>query len=151
MLRGANLVPTLLVGVVLKEELESTNTIPPNIAEKIRMVVPQHESSFKQALNGNVKIAFGTDAGSGASKHGTNAREFELMVKYGTDNEEAIVAATINAADLLGMSNKIGSIEEGKYADIIAVEYDPLKDISVLKTVQFVMKEGKIIKNIDQN
>ena len=145
---GAYLVPTLLIGVVLKEELESKNTTPPNIAEKIRMVVPQHEIAFKKALKGNVRIAFGTDATQGICNHGTNAREFELMVLYGMQNEDAIVAATINAADLLGMSNKIGTIEAGKYADIIAVEGNPLEDISVLKNVQFVMKEGAIIKNI---
>jgi imidazolonepropionase-like amidohydrolase len=102
------------------------------------------EASFKRALKGGVNIAFGTD--SGVSKHGTNAREFELMVKYGMSEADAIVSATKNAAELLGMENQIGTIEVGKWADIVAVSGNPLKDISLLKNVEFVMKEGKVFK-----
>ena len=142
---NAYLVPTLLAGVWLSEEMEINKNIPPAILEKIKQVVPVVEESFKRALKGKVNIAFGTD--SGVSKHGTNAREFVLMVKYGMDSEEAIKSATINAAELLGMYDKIGSIENGKIADIIAVDGDPLKDISVLQNVQFVMKSGVIFKN----
>ena len=142
---NAYLVPTLLAGVSLSEEMEVNDKIPPAILQKIIQVIPVVEASFKRALNGNVKIAFGTD--SGVSKHGTNAREFELMVKYGMDNEEAIKSATINAADLLDMSNQIGTIEKGKIADIIAVDGDPLQDIKLLQDVQFVMKEGTVYKN----
>ena len=142
---NAYLVPTLLAGVWLSEEMEINKNIPPAILEKIKQVVPVVEESFKRALKGKVNIAFGTD--SGVSKHGTNAREFVLMVKYGMDSEETIKSATINAAELLGMYDKIGSIENGKIADIIAVDGDPLKDISVLQNVQFVMKSGVIFKN----
>ena len=78
-----------------------------------------------------MKIAFGTDAG--VSKHGRNADEFELMVKHGMPPAEAIKAATVNAADLLGLSSEIGTIEPGKRADIIAVAGDPLTDVTVLK------------------
>ena len=141
----AYLVPTLMAGVSLSEEMEINDKISSHIAEKIKQVVPVVEKSFKLALSGGVKIAFGTD--SGVSKHGTNAREFELMIKYGMSNSEAIKAATINAADLLDMKDKIGSIEIGKFADIIAVEEDPLTNISTLLNVQFVMKEGTIFKN----
>lgn len=141
----AYLVPTLLAGVHMSEEMEVNKNIPPAIVTKIKQVVPAVEASFKRALKGNVNIAFGTD--SGVSKHGTNAREFELMVNYGMNNEEAIKTATINASELLGMSNQIGTIEAGKSADIIAVEGDPLSDITILKNVQFVMKEGKVYKN----
>ena len=91
-----------------------------------------------------MKIAFGTDAG--VSKHGRNADEFELMVKYGMTPATAIQAATVNAADLLGLADQTGSLEPGKSADIIAVQGDPLKDVTVLKKVAFVMKEGKVYK-----
>ena len=92
-----------------------------------------------------MKIAFGTDAG--VSKHGRNADEFELMVKHGMPPVEAIKAATVNAADLLGLSSEIGTIEPGKSADIIAVAGDPLTDVTVLKTVSFVMARGDVVKN----
>lgn len=141
---GAYLVPTLLAGVSVIEGLSGNNTIPPAIVEKARNVAPIVEASFKRALNGNVKIAFGTDCG--VAKHGDNAREFQLMVKYGMKNEAALKSATVNAADLLGMYDKIGSLEVGKYADIIAVEGNPLLDINAMFKVQFVMKEGDIIK-----
>ncbi|MEJ2113097.1 MAG: amidohydrolase family protein [Flavobacteriaceae bacterium] len=142
---GAYLVPTLLAGVSVTEELDVNKNIPPNIAEKIRQVGPVVEASFKRALNGNVKIAFGTD--SGVSKHGTNAREFELMVNYGMDENEAIKAATVTASEVLGMSDKIGTIEKGKIADIISVNGNPLEDISTLKEILFVMKEGAVYKH----
>jgi len=142
---NAYLVPTLLAGVHMGEESEINDQIPPFIVDKINQVIPVVEESFRRAVKGNVKIAFGTD--SGVSKHGTNAREFELMVKYGMSPEESIKSATVNAADLLGMYDKIGSIEKGKIADIIAVDDDPLTDISILLEVQFVMKSGIIIKN----
>lgn len=142
---GAYLVPTLLAGVSVTEELEVNKNIPPAIADKIRQVGPVVEASFKRALLGNVKIAFGTD--SGVSKHGTNAREFEIMVKYGMDENEALKSATITASEVLGLSNKIGTIETGKIADIISVKGNPLEDISVLKDVLFVMKEGIVYKN----
>jgi len=141
---GAYLVPTLLAGVSVKEELETNNKIPPAIVEKIRQVAPVVEASFKRALNGGVKIAFGTD--SGVSKHGLNAREFELMVQYGMDENDAIKSATITAAEVLGMSNQLGTIEQGKIADIVAVDDNPLQNISVLKDIRFVMKEGTVYK-----
>ncbi|MFC7358497.1 amidohydrolase family protein [Jejudonia soesokkakensis] len=141
---GAYLVPTLLAGVSVKEELEVNDKIPPAIAAKIRQVAPVVEASFKRALKGGVKIAFGTD--SGVSKHGLNAREFELMVQYGMDENDAIKSATITAAEVLGMSNQLGTIENGKIADIVAVDGNPLQNISLLKDVKFVMKEGVVYK-----
>jgi len=92
-----------------------------------------------------VKIAFGTD--SGVSKHGRNADEFELMVKHGMPAGEAIKAATVNAADLLGLSAEAGTLEPGKRADLIAVSGDPLADVTVLKRVGFVMKDGQVFKD----
>ena len=91
-----------------------------------------------------MKIAFGTDAG--VSKHGRNADEFELMVKFGMPPAEALKAATVNAADLLGLGQEIGTIEPGKSADIIAVDGDPLVDVGVLKNVGFVMARGDVVK-----
>ena len=88
-----------------------------------------------------VKIAFGTDAG--VSKHGRNADEFELMVKFGMTPAAALQAATVNAAELLGLQAEIGTLEPGKRADLIAVDGDPLVDVTVLKRVPFVMKDGR--------
>jgi imidazolonepropionase-like amidohydrolase len=141
---GAYLVPTLLAGVAVIEGLSTSNTMPPAIVDKARRVAPIVEASFKRALNGNVKIAFGTDCGVG--KHGDNAREFQIMVQYGMKNEAALRSATVNAADLLGMYDKIGSIEVGKIADIIAIDGNPLEDINAMTQVHFVMKEGDIMK-----
>ena len=93
-----------------------------------------------------MKIAFGTDAG--VSKHGRNADEFELMVKHGMTPATAIQAATVNAADLLGLAQEIGTIEAGKAADIIAVSGNPLQDVTVLKNVGFVMKGGEVHKDV---
>lgn len=141
---GAYLVPTLLAGVSVTEELKTNKNIPPAIADKILQVGPVVEASFKRALKGHVKIAFGTD--SGVSIHGTNAREFELMVKYGMSENDAIKSATITASELLGMSDKLGTITTGKIADIIAVDENPLTNISILMHVTFVMKEGQVFK-----
>ncbi|MBO6622078.1 MAG: amidohydrolase family protein [Balneola sp.] len=138
------LVPTLLAGISVRDELVVNDQIPPAIVDKINTVVPVVEASFKRALKGGVNIAFGTD--SGVSKHGENAREFEIMVDYGMSESHAIKTATLNAAELLGMKDQIGSIEEGKSADIIAVDKNPLDDISELKNVTFVMKSGVIYK-----
>jgi imidazolonepropionase-like amidohydrolase len=138
------LVPTLLAGISVRDELSVNDQIPPAIVDKINTVVPVVEASFKRALKGGVKIAFGTD--SGVSKHGENAREFEIMVDYGMSESHAIKTATLNAAELLGLKDQIGSIEEGKSADIIAVDKNPLEDISELKNITFVMKSGVIYK-----
>jgi len=91
-----------------------------------------------------VKMAFGTDAG--VCPYGTSAKQFAFMVKYGMTPMQAIQAATTNAADLLGHSKEVGSIKPGKYADVIAVSSDPLRDISVLEHVDFVMKDGEVYK-----
>jgi len=141
---GAWLVPTLLAGVSVLEELEINSQIPIAIQDKIRLVGPAVEEAFKRALAGGVNIAFGTD--SGVSKHGQNGREFELMVAYGMDELAAIRSATVSTAELLGMSASIGTIEEGKMADIVAVKGDPTSDISLLRNIQFVMKEGTVYK-----
>lgn len=138
------LVPTLLAGVSVRDEVLINDQIPPAIVDKINTVVPVVEASFKRALKGGVNIAFGTD--SGVSKHGENAREFEIMVDYGMEEDHAIKSATLNAAELLGMKDQLGSIEKGKFADIIAVDNNPLENISELKKITFVMKNGVVYK-----
>jgi len=113
--------------------------------EKERMVGQQSREGFRKAAQAGVKIAFGTDAG--VYPHGGNAKQFAYMVKYGLTPIEAIQSATVNAADLLGWSDRVGCIEPGKFADLIVVEGDPLKDITVLERIKFVMKGGQIVKN----
>ena len=98
----------------------------------------------KRAHEAGVKIAFGTD--TGVSKHGDNAREFALLVSAGLTPMEAIRTATVACADNLGKSDKLGSIEPGKYGDLVAVKGDPLTDITELEDIDFVMKEGVAYK-----
>lgn len=104
-----------------------------------------HEASFRKALAAGVKIAFGTDAGP--FPHGTQAKEFEYLTKFGMSPLAAIQSATINAAELLGWSDRVGAIEPGKFADVIAVEGNPLDDVTQLERVKFVMKGGQIVRN----
>jgi imidazolonepropionase-like amidohydrolase len=118
---------------------------PEKMIEKERRIGRLQRESFRRAVEAGVKIAYGTDAG--VYPHGWNAKQFAYMVKWGQTPMQAIQAATVNAADLLGWGDRIGSIEPGKLADIIAVEGDPLKDVSVLEKVSFVMKEGVVYKD----
>ena len=101
--------------------------------------------SFRKAVRAGAKMTFGTDAG--VCPYGTSGKQFEFMVRYGMTPMQAIQAATSNAADLLGHSSEIGSIKPGKLADLVAVSGDPLKDISLLENVEFVMKDGKVYKS----
>jgi imidazolonepropionase-like amidohydrolase len=100
--------------------------------------------NFRKAVQAGVKIAFGTDAG--VYPHGDNARQFAFQVRYGQTPMQAIQSATINAADLLGHKEDVGSIAPGKFSDLVAVQGDPLTDVSVLEHVKFVMKGGKVYK-----
>jgi imidazolonepropionase-like amidohydrolase len=104
-----------------------------------------HEPSFRKALAAGVKIAFGTDAGP--FPHGTQAIEFEYLTKFGMSPLAAIQAATIHAAELMGWSDRVGAVEPGKFADLIAVESNPLDDITQLEHVKFVMKGGQVVRN----
>lgn len=118
---------------------------PQKIIDKEKLVGKAQRLSFQRAVKAGVKISFGTDAG--VYPHGWNARQFKYMVKFGLTPMQAIQAATINASDLLGWKNKVGSIAPGKYADLIAVKNDPLADITTLEHVQFVMKGGEVYKD----
>ena len=142
---GAYYVPTLsTVNGYLERIARDPNAYLPEVRAKIDWRISITGKALQQAYRRGVKIAFGTDAG--VSKHGRNADEFELMVKHGMPPAEAIKAATVNAADLLGIAREAGSIEPGKRADVIAVAGDPLSDVTVLKRVSFVMKDGKVYK-----
>jgi len=143
---GAYYVPTLsTVNGYLERIAKDPNAYPPAVRAKIDWRIGITGKALEKAVPAGVKIAFGTDAG--VSKHGRNADEFELLVKHGMTPMQAIAAATVNAADLLGLAKEVGSIEPGKSADIIAVSGDPLKDVRVLKSVGFVMRAGVVHKH----
>lgn len=120
------------------------NCEPADFLEHDRELGELHRRNFTKALRAGAKMSFGTDAG--VCPHGINARQFAFMVKYGMTPLQAIQSATASAADLLGKSDLLGSVQPGKYADIIAVSGNPLEDIRILENVKFVMKEGKIYK-----
>lgn len=118
---------------------------PEKIIEKEKKVGLTQRQNFQRAVKAGVKIAFGTDAG--VYPHGWNAKQFAHMVRWGLTPMQAIQSATVNAADLLGWSDRVGSIEPGRFADIIAVTGDPLADVTVLERVGFVMKGGQVVKD----
>jgi imidazolonepropionase-like amidohydrolase len=117
---------------------------PDKILEKERSIGKLQRENFQKAVRAGVKIAFGTDAG--VYPHGWNAKQFAHMVRWGQTPMQSIQAATVNAAELLGWSDRIGRIAPGYLADIIAVDGDPLADVTKLETVGFVMKDGVVVK-----
>lgn len=141
---NATLIPTLIAGAEVTKWAQQENFLPPASAKKALQVGPQLQKMLTLAWKNNVKIAFGTDMG--VSPHGENAKEFALMVEAGMPPNQAIKSATLIAADHIEMADKIGSIEVGKYADIIAVEGNPLENIRDLEQVDFVMKGGLVYK-----
>jgi imidazolonepropionase-like amidohydrolase len=145
--KGTWLVPTLLAGYSV-DSLAKAGRLPPAIAAKALAIAPRQQASFKLAVDGGVRIALGTDAG--VMRHGTNGREFALMVRYGMTPMQAIVAGTSNGATLLGLEAEIGTIAAGKRADLVAVRGNPLQNIQILETVEFVMKDGAVFKRDGQ-
>jgi len=119
--------------------------LPQENVDKEKMVGQAQRETFQKATKAGVKMAFGTDAG--VYPHGDNAKQFATMVKFGMTPAQAIRTATQNSADLIGRSKDVGTIEVGKYADIIAVQGDPLQDVTVLQSVGFVMKGGTVYKD----
>lgn len=143
---GAYYVPTLSTVNGYRERLAANpNAYPPEVLPKILWRISITGQSLERAVPAGVRIAFGTDAG--VSKHGRNADEFALMVQHGMTPATAIQAATVNAADLLGLSSEIGTLEPGKRADIIAVDGDPLSDVTVLTSMDFVMRDGRVYRD----
>ncbi|WP_077623317.1 metal-dependent hydrolase family protein [Sediminibacillus massiliensis] len=145
---GTYLVPTLLAPVAVLETAKDVG-MPDSAVEQSREVIEYHKASFTKAYQAGVKIAMGTDAG--VMKHGTNLRELGLMAEAGMSPMETIVASTKTAAECLGWEDKLGTIEEGKLADLIIVKGNPLEDIYSLAdhdTIQVVIKDGKVEKNL---
>lgn len=139
--KGAYYVPTITAGKTVGELAEVGDYYPAPVIEKARRVGPQIQDTFGKAYKAGVKIAFGTDAG--VFPHGLNAMEFIFMTQAGMPAGEAIVAATITAAELLGVSAQAGTIEPGKWADLIAVDRDPAADITELQRVRLVIRDGR--------
>lgn len=141
---GTWYVPTITAGRAVADSAKITGYYPELVTPKAIAIGPQIQKTFAKAYKEGVKIAFGTDAG--VYKHGLNWLEFGFMIEAGMKPMDAIKAATINAADLLGMKDELGTIEAGKLADIVAVDGDPLTDSKVFGKVVMVMKDGKIYK-----
>ena len=142
--RGTYLVPTVFLEDWLSANYQHLG-FTQSMTDKMNMVLPIAKQNLSHAFKEGVKIAFGTDAA--VYPHGMNAGEFATMVKMGLPPLVAIQAATVNAADLLGWSDRVGTLEPGKFADIVAVDGDPVADVSILEHIRFVMKGGEIIKN----
>lgn len=141
---GTWYVPTITAGESVADSAKKAGYYPEVVAAKARVIGAQIKFTFAKAYKAGVKIAFGTDAG--VFRHGQNWREFVYMIDAGMPAMEAIKAATMNAAELLGMKDQVGSIEAGKLADIVAVDGDPIKDPQVFGKVIFVMKDGVVYK-----
>lgn len=137
-------VPTISAGRYVADKAKDPNYYSALVRPKAAAIGPQLQATFARAHKAGVKIAFGTDAG--VFPHGENAREFGYMVEAGMTTLEAIRAATVHAAALLDQPGRLGSVEPGYAADIVAVEGDPLRDVKLLEQVKFVMKDGVVYK-----
>jgi len=142
--RGTWYVPTIIAGEFVAEKAQVPGYYPPQVAAKARTIGSQVLATAGRAYRAGVKIAFGTDAA--VYPHGENAHELELMVKAGMPPMFALQAATIHAAQLLKKDRDLGSLTAGKFADLIAVDGDPLENIAIMKRVAFVMKAGVVYK-----
>jgi imidazolonepropionase-like amidohydrolase len=142
---GTWYVPTIIAGKASSDSAKKPGYYPPVVTEKALTIGPKIQANFAKAYKAGVKIAFGTDAGVYA--HGKNWLEFTYMTEAGMPILEAIKAATVNAAQLLGESERIGTLEAGKLADIVALDGDPTKDVQAMGRVKFVMKDGVVYKN----
>lgn len=140
--KGTYLTPTLLASEYIMGKIDA---YPPALQAKARAATAARSDMFRNALKIGVKISFGTDAA--VFPHGQNAKEFKLMTDLGMSPIDALKSATANDADLLGLSQKVGTLEKGKLADVIAMPGDPTQDITATERVSFVMKEGKIVRN----
>jgi imidazolonepropionase-like amidohydrolase len=143
--RGTYYVPTIIAGVTVAERAQEDDFLPPIVRPKAAAIGPVIKDTFARAYKAGVRIAFGTD--TGVSPHGENWKEFVLMVEGGMPPMEAIQSATIEAARLLRIDDRLGSIEKGKIADLVAVEGNPLDDIELMGDVGFVMKAGVVYKS----
>src|SRR5881409_535042 len=140
--KGTYLVPTLMATEWILAKLDS---YPPALQAKAKAAAAARSDMFRNAVKMGIKVSFGTDAA--VVPHGQNAKEFKLMVDLGMTPIDALKAATANDAELLGLAQKLGTLDKGKLADVIAMPGDPMQDITATERVSFVMKEGKIIRN----
>jgi imidazolonepropionase-like amidohydrolase len=140
--KGTFLTPTLLASEWIMGKIDN---YPPALQAKAKAAYAARSEMFRNALKMGIKISFGTDAA--VFPHGQNAKEFKLMVDLGMQPIDALKSATANDAELLGIAQKAGTLEKGKFADIVAMPGDPTADITATERVWFVMKEGKIIRN----
>jgi imidazolonepropionase-like amidohydrolase len=141
---GTYLVPTLFLGEYMEKNMDRSD-VPEFSKQKMRDIIAAMRKNTGKAFAAGVKVAFGTDAA--VYPHGLNAGEFHVYVQLGMTPLAAIQTATINASDLLGPKYLVGSLEPGKWADVVAVEGDPTKDVTILEHVKFVMKAGAVYKN----
>ena len=140
--QGNYFVPT----AYLVDWMQANGHLPPFYAQKMKDVSAVEKANAKRAIAAGVKVALGTDAA--VYPHGLNARELDVYVnQFGMTPLAGLQTATLNAADLMGWTDKVGSLEAGKWADVIAVKGDPLKDVRILQNVPFVMKAGVVYKN----
>ena len=142
--RGTYLVPTISAGIWVAGKSQEEGYFPDIVRPKAAAIGPVARQMFARAVKGGVKIAFGTD--SGVSPHGENAQEFQWMVEGGMSPMQAIQCATLEAARLLRIDDRLGTLEHGKIADVVAVKGNPIEDITVTRDVVFVMKEGAIYR-----
>ncbi len=142
---GTYLVPTIIAGKASSDSAKKPGYFPEQVTIKALAIGPKIQAMFAKAYKAGVKIAFGTDAG--VYKHGNNWMEFIYMTEAGMPIFEALKAATVNAADLLGMSQELGTIEKNKLADIVAYDGNPLDNVNTLANPAFIMKNGTIYKN----
>jgi imidazolonepropionase-like amidohydrolase len=140
--KGTYYVPTISAGKFVAEKAKEPGYYHPLVVPKALEIGPQIQNTFSKAYKRGVKIAFGTDAG--VFPHGENGKEFGYMVEAGMPAMEAIKAATVVAAEVIGMSDKIGTLEAGKLADIVATDENPLRNIKTMEKVSFVMKDGVV-------
>src|ERR1700680_4249751 len=140
--KGTYLTPTLMATEWIMSKIDN---YPPALQAKAKAAAAARSEMFRNAVKMGVKISFGTDAA--VFPHGQNAKEFALMTGLGMAPIDALKTATSNDAELLGVSQKVGTLEKGKLADIIAMPGDPTADITATERVSFVMKEGKISRN----
>jgi imidazolonepropionase-like amidohydrolase len=143
--KGTYYVPTITAGKFVAEKANEPGYYHPLVVPKALEIGPQIQKTFGEAYKRGVRIAFGTDAG--VFPHGQNGKEFGYMVEAGMPAMEALKSATSIAAEVLGMSDKIGTIEAGKLADIVATDENPLKNIKIMEKVSFVMKDGVVYSN----
>ena len=144
--KGTFYVPTITAGMFVLEKAKIPDYFPEMVAAKALAVGSVMKSNFEAAYKKGVKIAYGTD--TGVSPHGENAQEFVYMVESGMQPLDAIRSATLVTSELLGVADKLGSIEVGKLADLVAVSGDPIHDISRMLEVSFVMKEGVVYREL---